>query len=130
MDTSIFREYDIRGIYPTQLSLENAKIIGAACGKIFNSGMIVVAHDGRTSSPAIEQAFIEGMRQVHPESELAITRVGLSTTPMFYFLVNELKARGGVMITASHNPKEYNGMKIVGEGGGQYSGYDIKSLLA
>ncbi len=122
----IFKAYDIRGRYPDELNEETALTIAAALGRHFKSGKIVVAYDTRLSSPQLYAAAIEGL-MTNPDLE--IEKIDLATTPMFYFLANQLKAVGGIMITASHNPKEYNGLKVVGYGGLVMSGKEIYGLL-
>lgn len=126
MNKEIFKAYDIRGRYPKELNEETASAIGSALAKYWKRGKVVVAHDARLSSPALYAAVIEGLMK---NPEIQIEKTDLSTTPMFYFLVNEFKAAGGVMVTASHNPKEFNGLKIVGPGAEVISGTDVWSLL-
>jgi phosphomannomutase len=120
MDPSIFKAYDIRGLYPEQLDEEAAWKIGHACAQFLRStlrgyerGManaqsVCVGHDMRTHSPAISKALIEGMNT----SGANVIDVGLIDTPQMYFAINHLGTCGGVQITASHNPAEYNGFKI------------------
>lgn len=126
MDKTIFKAYDIRGRYPKELDEETARAVGQSMGKHWKRGKIVVAHDARTSSPTLYAAVIEGLLE---NSNLEIEKVNLSTTPMFYFLVNDSKAVGGVMVTASHNPKEFNGLKIVGPRAELISGKDVLALM-
>lgn len=128
MDPSIFRAYDIRGIYPTEINETGAIQIGRACAKLFKPGKIVVAHDVRHGAKELSNAIITGITQTLGK-EHEIIFVGLSTTPMFYFLVNELRASGGCMVTASHNPKNYNGFKIVGEKAHMLSGDTIRDTI-
>ena len=104
---SIFRAYDIRGIYPKDLNEEIAEKIGKAFGT-FNPGKIVVGMDARLSSPSLKEKLIDGLLSTGCE----IIDVGMVTTPMLMFAVKHLEADGGVMVTASHNPKEYNGFKF------------------
>ena len=125
MKDTIFKANDIRGKYPDELNEEAAGQIAAVLAKHWSSGKVVVAHDARLSSPALYNAVIHKLKTYN----LNLITVGLSTTPMFYFLVNELKAAGGVMITASHNPKEYNGFKIVGSRAEVISGKEIWELI-
>lgn len=129
MDTSIFKAYDIRGIYPTELNEGIAVQIGQACAKLFKPGKVIIAHDVRYGSKELSKAVAESIAKVSGEKH-EIILVGLATTPMFYFLVNELQASGGCMITASHNPKEYNGFKIVEEKGRMISGTTIRDTIA
>ena len=123
---SIFRAYDIRGKYLDELNEKNAFEIAKSLLKIFK-GKIVVGCDARLSSPALYKAVLNGLNS-RPAS-INIIETGMITTPMLYFLVNKLKAGGGVMVTASHNPKEYNGLKIVGEKAKMISGKEIEKLL-
>ena len=125
MNPSIFKAYDIRGIYPDQINEDGAVQIGKACLKIFGKGKIVVAHDIRHGSETMAKKVAENMNQGSNQ----VIFVGLSTTPMFYFLVNKLQAVGGCMITASHNPKNYNGFKIVRSGGEAVSGIAIQEII-
>lgn len=114
MDTSIFKAYDIRGVYPTQLDENAAYRIGIGLSKsgILTGGkLLVVGRDMRKSSDTLFEAFASGAC----DNGYDVVDIGLSTTPMLYFAVNELEAAGGAMITASHNPGEYNGFKIVRE---------------
>jgi phosphomannomutase len=115
MDTSIFKAYDIRGVYPTQLDENAAYRIGVGLSKsgILTGGkLLVVGRDMRESSHALFEAFAAGAC----DNGHDVIDIGLSTTPMLYFAVNELDAAGGAMITASHNPGEYNGFKLVQRG--------------
>jgi phosphomannomutase len=106
---SIFKAYDIRGKYPTEINEEiSGKIAKAFCQK-FNSKTIVVGMDMRLSSPSISKELIKSLINQGTK----VINIGLVSTPVFYFAVNHLKADSGLMITASHNPKEYNGIKLV-----------------
>ena len=111
MEESLFKAYDIRGRYPEELNETAAESIACAVGRIFPRGPILIARDVRISSPVLSRAVRRGLQQ----SGRKVITAGVTTTPMFYFLVNHLKAAGGIMVTASHNPKEYNGLKIVRE---------------
>jgi len=110
MNTNIFRAYDIRGIYPDEINAEVAERLGNATVRFLNGKNIVVGHDGRISSPELGEAIIKGLIKAGAN----VFNINLCTTPLFYFSVNKTKADGGIMITASHNPPEYNGFKIVG----------------
>jgi len=114
---SIFKAYDIRGLYPSEICEEVAFRIGQAFSlyikrisrqKKLN---IVVARDNRLSSLSLMKNLEKGL----VEQGVTVFDLGLSTTPMFYFACVFLKADGGVMVTASHNPKNYNGFKLVRE---------------
>ena len=108
---NIFREYDIRGIYGSELDDELAYNIGRAFGtnlvrkNIFST---VVAYDNRLSSENLEKELVKGLI----DSGIHVIRLGLATTPMCYFGANYLNTNSSMMITASHNPKEYNGFKF------------------
>jgi phosphomannomutase len=111
----IFKAYDIRGIYPEELNESVAFKVGfgyARSGIISAGDLIVLGRDMRESSDALFEAFAAGAGG----NGLDIVDIGLCTTPMLYFAVNELQAAGGAMITASHNPGTYNGFKLVREG--------------
>ncbi len=111
---SIFKAYDIRGMYPDEINEDAAYKIARAfagylrIGKQKKDITIMVSCDARTSSPALKTAFVEGLVA---EGAMVID-AGLTTTPMHYFAVNEANADGGAMITASHLPSEFNGIKL------------------
>ena len=108
---NIFREYDIRGIYKVELDDEVAYHIGRAFGTNLrrkNIPSTVVAYDNRLSSEKLEKNLVKGL----VDSGIIVKRIGLATTPMCYFAANFLNANSSMMITASHNPKEYNGFKF------------------
>ena len=110
----IFKAYDIRGMYPAELNNETALEIGRGLGRFFGKtgrAKVVVARDGRIGSPELYRAVIEGLRSAN--GKVRIVGIGLATTPMFYFLVAKLGCRGGIIVTASHNPKEYNGFNFM-----------------
>ncbi len=109
---SIFRAYDIRGIADTQLSPQSVKRIGQAIGSEALDQQIdtlLVGYDGRLSSPALSSALIEGIRS----SGCGVVSLGLVPTPLLYFASYTTEYASGVMLTASHNPANYNGLKIV-----------------
>ena len=109
---SVLREYDIRGIVGDTLNPEDAQAVGRAFGTIvINRGgkRVTVGYDGRLSSVALEEAMVEGLMS----TGLAVQRIGLGPTPMLYFSVWHLEADAGIMITGSHNPPEYNGIKMM-----------------
>ncbi len=107
----IFKAYDIRGIYPQDLSTTIAYRIGRATVQYLKCPLVVMAHDMRESSPALKQALIDGITDEGAD----VIDAGLTTTPMLYYIVYRHQHPAGLMITASHNPKEYNGIKIVRE---------------
>lgn len=111
INKNIFREYDLRGIYPTEIDANDAYTIGRSFGtyiKQFNETETLVGHDNRHSSPELSEALIKGIR----ESGMNVIDLGLVTTPMYYAAKKIYKINTGIMVTASHNPKEYNGFKI------------------
>lgn len=108
---NIFREYDIRGVYGEELSDELAYHIGRAFGtKLIRQNIpsTVVAYDNRLSSEALEANLVKGL----VDTGIKVLRIGLATTPMCYFAANYTGCNSSMMITASHNPKEYNGFKF------------------
>ncbi len=113
VDESIFKAYDIRGVYPDTLDEDVARDIGRAfVSQLGLSGSrVVVARDMRLSGEAIEKAFIEGVTEAGAD----VLDLGLISTDALYFAVGHLEEPGGAMITASHNPKEYNGLKLCRE---------------
>lgn len=115
IDPSIFRSYDIRGIVGQTLDAEGVYEIGRALGSeaaARGQQTIVTARDGRNSSQEIRDALIEGLR----DSGRDVLDIGLTPTPVLYFATHYLDSHSGVMITGSHNPPEYNGLKIVLDG--------------
>ena len=107
----IFGAYDVRGVYPTDLNDETAYRIGRAFAQYIGVERIAVGHDMRVSSPALAAAF---MRGVTDQGADAID-LGLTTTDELYFAVGKYGYPAGAMITASHNPKQYNGLKLCRE---------------
>ena len=103
----IFKAYDIRGLYPAELDEHLAFQIGAAFGSL-NPGTIAVGCDTRVSSPSLKAQLIRGICSTGSD----VVDIGLTTTPMVVFAVKQLHGDGGVNVTASHNPKEYNGFKL------------------
>ena len=112
LDPSVFKAYDVRGIHPSELDEEGAQAIGRAFVEVFEPKRVAVGHDMRVSSPAMAEAAIRGASEAGAE----VLDLGLVGTEMVYFAVGELGLDGGIAVTASHNPKEYTGMKIVREG--------------
>ena len=110
--TSIFREYDIRGKYPQELNEESIKKIAYAivkkCRKE-NVGSLVVGRDGRLSGPSLIEAFCDSLIN----SGINVKNIGLVTSPMLYFAAKKEISKSGIIITGSHNPKNYNGIKMV-----------------
>ena len=112
LDPKVFKAYDVRGIYPAELDEDGAYAIGRAYVDQFEPQRIAVGRDMRVSSPSMAAALIHGATEGGAE----VLDIGLVGTEMVYFAVGELELDGGVAVTASHNPKEYTGMKIVRRG--------------
>jgi phosphomannomutase len=110
-DPSIFKSYDVRGIYPSQFGDEVAHRIGRAFVDHFHMKNIVIGRDMRPSGQNLYEAFAKGAT----EGGADVTYVGLVSTDALYFAVGKYGFDGGVMITASHNPADYNGMKFTRE---------------
>lgn len=110
---SIFRAYDVRGIYPDQLNGDIAYKIGLAFGKFLGKGTVAVGMDVRKSGPDLKKNLLKGLI----ESGLKVLDIGVVPTPALYFTTASKGLDGGVMITGSHNPKEYNGIKLCGKNG-------------
>src|SRR6266542_3145956 len=112
LDPKVFKAYDVRGVYPDQLDEEGAYAIGRAYVEQFEPGQIAVGRDMRLSSPSMARAAIDGAA----DGGADVLDLGLVGTEMLYFAVGELGLDGGIEVTASHNPKQYTGMKIVRRG--------------
>jgi phosphomannomutase len=112
LEPKVFKAYDVRGLYPAELDEEGARAIGRAFVEVFEPKRIAVGHDMRVSSPSMAEAVIAGAAEAGAD----VLELGLVGTEMVYFAVGELGLDGGVAVTASHNPKEYTGMKIVRAG--------------
>jgi phosphomannomutase len=112
LDPKVFKAYDVRGIYPDELDEAGAYAIGRAYVDEFEPRRIAVGRDMRLSSPAMAAAVMRGAA----DSGAEVLDVGLVGTEMVYFAVGDLGLEGGIAVTASHNPKEYTGMKIVRRG--------------
>ncbi|MFI4910656.1 MAG: phosphomannomutase/phosphoglucomutase [Sedimentisphaeraceae bacterium JB056] len=122
MDNKIFKAYDIRGLYPSQLDEEAAWKIGYATAQFLrsllrgyergqeNGQAVCVGRDMRKHSESLTQALISGMRSTGTN----VIDIGMIDTPQIYFAINHLGTCGGVQVTASHNPADYNGFKISG----------------
>ncbi|MFL5934629.1 MAG: phosphomannomutase/phosphoglucomutase [Gaiellaceae bacterium] len=109
LDPKAFKAYDVRGIHPDELDEDGAYAIGRAYVEHFEPRRIAVGRDMRLSSPAMAAALIDGAADAGAD----VHDLGMVGTEMVYFAVGELGLDGGVCVTASHNPKEYTGMKIV-----------------
>jgi phosphomannomutase len=130
LDPTVFKAYDVRGIYGDELDEEGAYAIGRAYVDQFEPARIAVGRDMRVSSPSMARAVIEGAADAGAE----VRDLGLVGTEMVYFAVGDLGLDGGIMVTASHNPKEYTGMKIVRRGalpvGGDSGLLDVRDRAA
>jgi phosphomannomutase len=126
LDPKVFKAYDVRGLYPEDLDEEGAYAIGKAYAEHFEPRRIAVGHDMRVSSAAMAEAVTRGAA----EAGVDVLSLGLVGTEMVYFAVGELGLDGGIAVTASHNPKEYTGMKIVRRGalpvGGESGLLDVR----
>jgi phosphomannomutase len=113
MDESIFKAYDIRGLYPDSLNEDLTQKIGRAYVNYLglSGSRVVVGRDMRLSSEPLEDAFIQGVTEAGAD----VLDIGLVSTDALYFAVGHLEEPGGAMITASHNPKDYNGLKLCRE---------------
>ena len=123
----IFREYDIRGIYQEEMDEETAYLIGKAYGtklRELNKKETVVGYDNRLSSVSLEESLVKGL----VETGIRVLRLGLATTPMCYFAANYYGTNASMMITASHNPKEYNGFKFSYNGIHNAYGDSVKEI--
>src|ERR1700755_435365 len=112
LSAGVFKAYDVRGIYPNELDEEGAYAIGRAYVEQFEPRRIAVGRDMRLSAPTMAAAVIEGAA----DGGADVLDLGMVGTEMTYFAVGSLGLDGGIMVTASHNPKEYTGMKIVRRG--------------
>ena len=125
-DSTILREYDIRGLTGKTLNVKDAHMIGRAFGSVIarkGGKKLYVGRDGRLSSPELEYALVEGLMA----SGIDAVRIGLGPTPMLYYAVFNRPCDGGIMVTGSHNPSEYNGFKMV-IGHKPFFGADILKL--
>ena len=111
MPLPAFKAYDIRGRVPEELNEDLARRIGTALNAQLAPGPVVLGHDVRLTSPALQDALAAGLRGAGRE----VIDIGLCGTEEVYFQTDHLGAAGGVMVTASHNPMDYNGMKLVKE---------------
>jgi phosphomannomutase len=127
LDPKVFKAYDIRGIYPDELDEAGAYAIGRAYVEEFEPRSIAVGRDMRLSSPSMAEAVMRGAA----DSGADVLDVGMVGTEMVYFAVGDQELEGGIMVTASHNPKDYTGMKIVRRGalpvGGDSGLLDIRT---
>jgi phosphomannomutase len=131
IDESIFKAYDIRGSYPDALNEDVARQIGRAYVNYLElpGSRVVVGRDMRLSGEALEEAFIRGVTEAGAD----VLNIGLVSADALYFAVGHLEEPGGAMITASHNPKDYNGLKLCRENAIALSGeegiFQIRDLI-
>jgi phosphomannomutase len=118
LDPGVFKAYDVRGVYGTEIDEAGAELIGRAFPGVAGATRIVVGHDCRLSSPSIAAAFVKGAREAGAD----VCELGLAATEMVYFAVAEGGYDGGAAITASHNPPKYTGAKMVLAGAVPLSG--------
>ena len=130
INPAIFKAYDVRGLYPQEIDEDAARQIGRAFVAYLNAKRIAVSRDMRLSSPSVAAAFIEGARTQGCD----VVDYGMLGTDMLYFAVARDGHDGGAQITASHNPKEYNGIKLVRREAFPLSGEagigDIRDMIA
>ena len=127
MNPEMFREYDIRGIAEIDMTEEDVLLIGKGVGSFLKArgcSKLNVGQDCRLSSKRYSEKVIEGLRSTGCD----VIDIGICPTPVFYFSIQHLAAEGGVMVTASHNPKEYNGFKLC-IGLDSIHGEDIRKIL-
>src|SRR5688572_6245477 len=130
INASIFKAYDVRGLYPQEVNEDAARLIGRGFVAYLQAKRIAVSRDMRLSSPSMAAAFIEGARAQGAD----VVDYGMMGTDMLYYAVARDGHDGGVQITASHNPKEYNGIKMVRREAFPLSGDsgigDIRDMIA
>jgi phosphomannomutase len=125
-DRTILREYDIRGIVGKTLTKEDAWALGRSFGSLAadeGARAIAVGRDGRLHSPELESALVDGLM----ECGLEVVRIGVGPSPMLYYSVEVLDVQGGIQVTGSHNPPEYNGFKMLLNGRSVF-GEEIQEL--
>jgi phosphomannomutase len=126
LDPKVFKAYDVRGVYPAELDEDGAYAIGRAYVEQFEPRTIAVGRDMRLSSPSMAAAVIDAAADAGAD----VVDIGMVGTEMLYFAVDHLGLDGGIAVTASHNPKDYTGMKIVRRGalpvGGDSGLFDIR----
>ena len=128
INKNIFRGYDIRGVFPTEIDEDTAYTIGLGFGSYIKSigkTTCVLGHDNRLSGGVLYNALKQGIL----ETGIDIISIGLCTTPMYYYACIKLKVFSGVMVTASHNPKDDNGFKFAFDESGNCKGQEIQDFL-
>lgn len=126
----IFKAYDVRGVYPSDLNEEIANRLGRAIVVLLDCRNVLVGRDCRQSSPALTKSVMDGITDQGAD----VLDIGLASSPMFSFCAGSLNVDGGVMVTASHNPPEYNGFKLCKKNAVYMSGEsgikEIEALVA
>lgn len=112
LDTSVFKAYDVRGTYPDQIDEDGAYRVGRGFAQYLEPKSVAVSRDMRTMAPSITDALIRGLT----DSGVDVINIGMNGTEALYFAVADMELDGGIQVTASHNPREYIGMKIVKRG--------------
>lgn len=112
-DQSIFRAYDVRGLYPSQMNEKVAYAAGQAFVHVMEAKRVAIGRDVRATGVSLQQAMIQGVI----DAGAVALDIGVVSTEMLYFASGELDCDGGLSVTASHNPAEWNGFKCVGKGG-------------
>jgi phosphomannomutase len=128
LDPTIFREYDVRGIVGKSLTVDGIRLIGQAFGTLLREAggrTVAVGYDGRLSSPELSAALSEGLTS----TGATVRRIGLGPSPMLYFATYHLGTDAGMMVTGSHNPPDYNGIKMMLKNK-PFFGDDIQRLRA
>lgn len=129
INKNIFRGYDIRGVYPKEIDEDTAYTIGLGFGSCITEigkTTCIIGHDNRLSSPSLCEALKEGILS----TGIDIIDLGLCTTPMYYYACIKFKIFSGVMVTASHNPKDDNGFKFSFDESGNCKGQEIQDFLS
>lgn len=125
INRAIFKTYDVRGVYPSEINGEVAEVIGRALGTMFGKGPVAVGRDMRLGSEELFGGLVKGLTEVG----IDVHDLGLVPIDAVYFMVHKLNYAGAIMITASHNPKEYDGMKIAKRGMEWVWGKDVTELI-
>lgn len=120
----IFKAYDVRGIYPEQINKESVYRIGEACAAILKPKKVAVGRDVRASGSELKQALIDALLNCGVD----VVDIGVITTDQLYFAVGNYGLDAGISVTASHNPKEYNGLKFAEKGGGPVSSESLAAM--
>jgi phosphomannomutase / phosphoglucomutase len=126
---NIFRDYDIRGVYPEEIDAKVALVIGKTLGTTYsqeNVKNVVVCRDDRKSSPELTDSLIEGLIS----TGINVTFIGISLTPIIHFLTYDDRFDAGIVVTASHNPVEFNGFRLDKKKAVTFYGQEIKNLYS